>query len=193
MCGVVGWFKEYDHAAVSRLLIESSIRGIHAFGFTRETEEGIHTEKFHKLENCIAALGEFKPNRFIFHNRYSTSGDFKDHRNNQPIAVQGKSLVFNGVISQATKPEMENKFSIKMETDNDGEVFVLKGFDSELVFNNKVSFAGLWWDGGFFYARNRSRPLYRTSCGVIASTADILFKAGFANIFEVPANQVYRA
>mgnify|MGYP000618844717 CR=1 FL=1 len=52
-------------------------------------------------------------NNIIYHNRYSTSGDYKNHENNQPIFNNELSLVFNGVLDMGTKKQIENKYNIQ--------------------------------------------------------------------------------
>ena len=69
---------------------------------------------------CLMFQNEFNNIAFptsnlqIYHNRYSTSGDFKNHLNNQPIEIGDTSLCFNGVIDMGTKSQMEEKYQIKM-------------------------------------------------------------------------------
>ena len=137
------------------------------------------TIKYHDLDKV-----QFPPaNKIIYHNRYSTSGDYKNHDNNQPIAIGNMSLVFNGVLDMRTKQEMEQHYGIEMETDNDGEILLrLCGSDpdkiQEYVQNTTGSFAGLilTQDNTMYAVRNKNRPLWALNhSGAVfyASTRDI--------------------
>lgn len=192
MCGVIGFKGKYNSNIVTSLIKESSIRGIHSFGFSYIDKE-IVTKKFHKIEDAINSINDIKPSEFIFHNRYSTSGDFKDHNNNQPIAMNNSSLVFNGVISQKSKQEMELEYNVKMNTENDGEIFLKKNFSEEFIKSIRGSFAGIWIQDGIKYFRNSRRPLYRVDLSdfsVIASTEDIMKRSGLYG-YSIEPNKVF--
>lgn len=182
MCGVVGYSCESpikEHYEILQAIIEQSkIRGLHSFGYSFFDGEVV-TIKYHDINKVEFPL----KNKIIYHNRYSTSGDYKNHDNNQPIAVGNISLVFNGVLDMRTKQEMEEHYQIDMETDNDGElVLKLCGSDpekiQEYVQNTTGSFAGLiLTENNKMYAiRNENRPLWMLNhSGAIfyASTRDI--------------------
>lgn len=182
MCGVVGYScnepKEEHHEILKAIIEQSKIRGLHSFGYSFFDGEVV-TIKYHDINKVEFPL----TNKIIYHNRYSTSGDYKNHDNNQPIAVGNISLVFNGVLDMRTKQEMEEHYQIEMETDNDGElVLKLCGSDpekiQEYVQNTTGSFAGLiLTENNKMYAiRNENRPLWMLNhSGAIfyASTRDI--------------------
>lgn len=182
MCGVVGYSCESpikEHYEILQAIIrQSKIRGLHSFGFSFYDKELV-TIKHHYIDKIELPAA----NKIIYHNRYSTSGDYKNHDNNQPIAVGNISLVFNGVLDMRTKQEMEEHYQIDMETDNDGElVLKLCGSDpekiQEYVQNTTGSFAGLiLTENNKMYAiRNENRPLWMLNhSGAIfyASTRDI--------------------
>ena len=92
MCGIVGVvvkdssnLKEIK-SNVIKLTKEASIRGLHSFGYAYFDEEGkVCCSKFHSIDEMIDSIVDVKE-RMIFHNRYSTSGDWKDHNNNQPLS-----------------------------------------------------------------------------------------------------------
>lgn len=182
MCGVVGYScsdpKEEHYEILKAIIRQSKIRGLHSFGFSFY-DSGVQTLKYHDIEEVQFPL----VNKIIYHNRYSTSGDYKDHANNQPIAIGDMSLVFNGVLDMRTKAEMEADYGITMETDNDGEI-VLKLCGSnaqkiqEYVQSTTGSFAGLilTQDNVMLAIRNKNRPLWmlnHDNAVFYASTRDI--------------------
>lgn len=194
---------------VCRLFDQSQIRGRHAFGFSVWEEnkghrDNIRTFKSHELLRVKKEIMDYRytpPEILIGHNRYSTSGDWKDHGNNQPVHIQGISMVFNGVITQSEKSVYETVYKKTFSTENDGEIFSRKVLDGEdwvrFVANGSFSFAGLFVRNGEAYAiRNKNRPLYMGNDmgGVFfASTKNIFERAGgFSNVREVPAGKELR-
>lgn len=197
MCGVIGMLsKTPSKIAVQRfawLMAESRVRGMHAFGFAwgsllggQARLEG--SEVWWKLGdalNAINALVANPPHWMMGLARYSTSGDWRVPENNQPVLVGEHALVFNGVISQASKPEMEREFGVSLLADNDGEILLRKleqGFEPvKLIDQPSVSFAGIYlWQHRLEVLRNARRPLYVFSCGeakFAASTRDIIKRA----------------
>lgn len=132
-------------------------------------------------------LGEFHKNKAgVYHARYCTSGG--DH---QPIYRNNKVLVFNGVIDMGTKEEMEWRHSVTMNTDNDGEIFLIKTNTwksmIEFIDNPKITFAGLIIDSITITAiRNERRPLWMyedIDCRYFASTLDIFKRAGVNTLY----------
>jgi glutamine phosphoribosylpyrophosphate amidotransferase len=203
MCGVLGFHSlapKPNHIRMfQELFNESTIRGLHAAGFSAWRpggNEGITTFKSFSWVETFRKLGELRedlPRILIAHTRYSTSGDWHVHENNQPIHLRGASMVFNGVISQATRAEYEREYKKQFFTENDGEIFLRKVTDGEdwhgFVRDARFSFAGLHIFGGTLYAvRNRQRPLWRADFEggtFFASTADIFARAGFDNPQEL--------
>ena len=196
MCGVVGYYGDgnnEDRKIIKRLFTESLVRGLHSFGVAFGV--GL-VFKFFNKNDLIDSIEEISFNSCIIHNRYSTSGDWKDHINNQPVFVNGVCLVFNGVISQKDKSGMQKEFSLRMETENDGELFCHLG--PEVLKKKGVSFAGLWYgkDGKLFFARNEFRPLYyakKNDSVFIASTKDIFKRVcAFMPRVVIP-NKIYNS
>lgn len=104
--------------------------------------------------------------------------------NNQPVVDKDVYLVFNGVISQASKEENEARFGHAFTTDNDGEILtkkILAGEDWETwISESPFSFAGLVLREEITAIRNKNRPLWHVSDGsgvFVASTRDILKRA----------------
>lgn len=182
MCGIVGYCEQEPSAEnikiLGSLVEQVKIRGLHSFGFSYCNPE-LKTIKKHSIDEISFP----KAKKIIYHNRYSTSGDYKDHKNNQPIQIGGISMAFNGVIDMRTKKEMEGEYGIKMETDNDGEVLLrLCGVDNQqitdFVKKMKGSFAGLFLtdDNRMIAIRNENRPLWRLEINnalFYASTKDV--------------------
>ena len=204
MCGVVGYFPSHNphidnNSRFGELMRESSIRGMHAYGFTQWDGKQFHLAKetfdiceydFEKIDAMLCGpLKSFDIHHpTIGHTRYSTSGDWQDARNNQPLVFpEGDfALAFNGVVDMRTKAEMEEKYHIKLKYDNDGEVAIALGrlANSPQIKVIPGSFAGVWLHNGeLFMARNAKRPLW-TILGEdgsiwVASTRDIFRRAGF--------------
>ena len=151
MCGVVAVASVDalpDLALVSALLRQSRIRGTHAFGWASCDSGGEMTAgKAHAINDCLASLPP-EPCLLIAHTRYSTSGDWLDHRNNQPVIIGQSALVFNGIIDMRTRAEYETARQRKYSTDNDGEILldmVLRGEPwLALLTDQRVSLAGAW-------------------------------------------------
>ncbi len=188
MCGVIGMLNkesQVDIVQIDRLvnlIKESSIRGVHSFGYFNFLEN--QCLKYHRIEEVIEDIILKKPEKLIFHNRYSTSGDWISHANNQPIFSDGVVCAFNGVISGGTKEEMETTFGITLETENDCEVWIKRpDLRTALLHSTSVSFAGIWSEKGeIYYARNSKRPLYyleELGAKWLASTEDIFKRSGF--------------
>jgi len=199
MCGVVGFScQKPDKEKIEllqKIIFQSKIRGLHSFGYSY-LDNGIKTKKRHEIKNVNLPLA----NKIIYHNRYSTSGDYKDHNNNQPIINSEMSLVFNGVLDMGTKEEIEKKYSIVMNTDNDGEIILQKCSINkkkiiEFIKESKGSFAGLILTASneLLAIRNINRPLWKlehNNAIYLASTKDI-FKRVDSN-FEPEQLKEYR-
>jgi glutamine phosphoribosylpyrophosphate amidotransferase len=195
MCGVIGFETRSaagspdDIKRVKALFRESQIRGKHAYGFSSLSPTGVDCIVTHKrihlweIDLCLDVAWPYSS--LIGHTRYSTSGDWRELNNNQPIHIRsgnlGVSVVFNGVIHQGTKSEIENDFGFSLETANDGEVFARKVLLDEdwetWVREGSFSFAGLFIRNGEITAiRNKNRPLWYAIADrnvYVASTQDI--------------------
>lgn len=199
MCGVIGFRSESvtteQITCLKRIFQESQIRGKHAVGFTIN-KPGLPTFKFNDIQSLRKSLdAELIPGQpcsLIGHTRYSTSGDFKEMKNNQPIMLGDIAVVFNGVISQAS-PDKWEKFNEPYYTANDGEILVKKISANQdwaaWIANSPFSFAGLILENGKFnWIRNQNRPLWISSFKeylLLASTRDIFFRAGVSEADEV--------
>lgn len=191
MCGIVGFSGKAgreDRRRFVALCRQSCIRGVHAFGIAwHSPATGLHVFKSTDFNEAMAAVPNPLPDKIVFHNRYSTSGDWRMPCNNQPIYVCGNVLVFNGTVDMGTKAEMEARYGIKMETDNDGEIVLLDylaGKPFAHIEGFRLSFAGiiLGGDGTMTAFRNRMRPLWlfkEERSKFISSTCDIASRAGF--------------
>ena len=135
MCGIVGYKprKEIDLITLKELLYNSKIRGLHAFGISYYDNDGkLCVYKTLHFDEIIKEIDHNKTvswkNGFIFHSRYSTSGDFHNHNNNMPLMessiANAVSIVLNGVISMKTVLEYEKQFEITCFTQNDAEIFL---------------------------------------------------------------------
>ena len=203
MCGVIGYScdkpekKHFD--ILYSLVYQSKIRGLHSFGFSYY-KNGLITKKYHSIDQVKLPFA----NKIIYHNRYSTSGDYKNHENNQPIALEDIALVFNGVLDMRKKKEIEKSYNIKMQTDNDGEIIIrLCNLDKysiqHFVSNTNGSFAGMFLtkNNELFAIRNKNRPLWilkYEGATFYASTRDIFIRVN--NLFEptqLKPNKIYES
>jgi len=189
MCAIIGFKGEYDSSLLRPIFDNSRIRGIHAFGYSFYLDGVLTTKKFLKYTEFVDSIDSDKPNLFIAHFRYSTSGDYMTICNNQPLTKKDFSIAFNGVISQKTMKEMEQEFKIKLPADNDGFILMEKYEDLEFISNPKYSFAMIGLVGGELIAiRNNNRPMWISDIGVntvICSTKDIFNRSGIQQASEV--------
>ena len=175
MCAIIGFvgysFSEQAFATLHRLFIESKIRGMHAYGYAAHLHSGeTEVNKSNQLMPLLKNMSK-TPKLLIGHCRYSTSGDYKNPANNQPLVYKDEFLAFNGVIDMRTKPEMEAAHKIDMESDNEAK-------DRMSLLRNEITFSGLVLKkDSLQFFRNEGRPAYKASkygCIYIASTQDIL-------------------
>ena len=182
MCGIIGYSSnnptEEHFDILQKLILQSKIRGLHSFGFSY-VKDGLKTVK----KTDVADIKLPMVNKLIFHNRYSTSGDYKIEKNNQPIISKNNTVVFNGVLDMSSKLEMEKKYNVNMYTENDGELIsLLCGTDKEkikdFITTTSGSIAGMQLTdkNKLYLFRNENRPawiLKHKNAIFIASTKDI--------------------
>ena len=201
MCGIIGFYSERKRPGeikiLSKLMEESSIRGIHSFGAAYFSGNKIKIKKSRVLtrpELINGFVSDEKSNRFIFHCRYSTSGDFENMDNNPPIYANGAAIVMNGVISMKKKRGFEKEFKVKCKTENDSEIILRKDYLTFLKTNPKMSFAGIILKGNKLnILRNNKRPLYRFDyygATFIVSTVDIAYRSGIPIEKIIPIQQM---
>lgn len=201
MCGIIGYqpYQPTDeaHDAFTRLLEQSKVRGLHAFGLARWSGEVEYVRAFVWTE-ILSAFDPSMPT--IAHTRYSQSGDWRTLENNQPIIVGDVALAFNGTIHMGTKEEFERDYNVECQADNDGEIplRLLRHSNAlELARGLRLfagtisgSFAGVTLAYGRVIAtRNCRRPLWRVEAfGATwwGSTADIFKRAGFPVANAIP-------
>ena len=202
MCGVVGYVPSDDPNPLNQtrfrnLMKQSQIRGMHAWGYCQHQGDlFINRHKATRVDSLFPLLDEipfFPEFPGIGHTRYSTSGDWHDDMNNQPLYLEYIVFAFNGVVDMGTKAEMERKWGMLLDSGNDGELAVKLAEWDRLELKpgyNRIpaipgTFAGVWLtrEGNMYVARNEYRPLWNlgTEDGShwIASTADIFARAGF--------------
>ena len=191
MCGIIGyWAKEPSpvHSDIMKALAyQSKIRGLHAFGVSWIADDGgIKTSKWLTFpQQEWKGKVWVRRGRAIWHNRYSTSGDWRDLRNNQPIDIGTVAVASNSVITMTPPEEWKRLFGVECETANDTEIFariIAQGESpAEFVRNITGSFAGVYlWHGEVFGVRNERRPLHWIKAGGatwVISTVDIARRA----------------
>lgn len=199
MCSVIGYMpvkpdEDKVFTKFGRIFQESRIRGVHAFGIFQPMVSGEFYRHSRRYEDIIMFFNPKMP--AVAHCRYSTSGDWENMSNAQPIIAAGYAFAMNGVIHMGTKEQYESAFDVECQVDNDAEIFPrrLEKGDDPLDFVSRISgsFAGVWLDrmnGNHLYAvRNSRRPLYRLEeDGAVwyGSTKDIFHRAGFTKPTEV--------
>jgi glutamine phosphoribosylpyrophosphate amidotransferase len=191
MCSIIGFKGTYNKEVLNKVFKYSRIRGLHSFGYSYYSPE-LTTKKFLDYNEFVKDIDNIKPNLFIAHFRYSTSGDFKDNCNNQPLTQNDTSIAFNGVISQKTKLEMENEYEIELFGDNDGYILLNK-FNNIQFIQSNITFALVGLKNNKLFAlKNRKRPLwlYENDCILLTSTEDIMKRSGITNSKEIK-NLIY--
>jgi len=179
MCAIIGFISDSPTQqavdTLKKVFIESKIRGMHAYGYAAIQDGHLMEAKSNGLKSLLVSINN--PTRLIGHCRYSTSGDYKDMNNNQPLRYGEEYLVFNGVIDMRTKAEMEAAYNIKMNSDNDGEI-MLQTPNRTGLLKSGITFSGLTLNShALAFFRNEGRPGYKATrfgATYIASTADIL-------------------
>lgn len=179
MCAIIGFISDNPTAiaveTLKKVFIESKIRGMHAYGYAAIQDGHLMEAKSNGLKSLLVSIDN--PTRLIGHCRYSTSGDYKNMNNNQPLRFGDEYMVFNGVIDMRTKQEMERAYSISMSSDNDGEI-MLQAKDRLAMLRSEITFSGLTLNShALAFFRNEGRPGYKATrhgATYIASTADIL-------------------
>ncbi len=198
MCAVIGSIlrspsrKDFD--ALTRVFIESKIRGMHATGLAYIKNGDVHI-----IKKSVPAdefpfdfpsyLNEDGNLYLIGHCRYSTS----DLEYNQPIGNESHAIVHNGVITQELPENWEKKYGYKTVTKNDSEL--VQHSNDPLSEFSHMSMAVCEITActkELTIYRNGKRPLYLTSMAngaIITSTVDIANRAGlYLPNMEVPMN-----
>lgn len=202
MCAVIGIYAKnpstQDLILYKNVILESSIRGLHATGASWIKDSQIQTKirsdsarrylKDINLRDCINEDGNLY---FIGHCRYSTS----DLLFNQPFDNERFSIVHNGVITQEMPERWEELYGYKCKTRNDSELLLhtLEVGKSPLEEypDSSMAVVELHLEKKLRFYRNGKRPIYFTSTMnsiIITSTADIALRAGIENASQVPMN-----
>jgi glutamine phosphoribosylpyrophosphate amidotransferase len=189
MCSIIGYKGTFDEQLVTSILYNSRIRGLHSFGYSYYDCDELKTKIFLQYNEFKEQLMQDKPNLFIAHFRYSTSGDYKDIKNNQPLFQNQIAIAFNGVISQKDKQGMESEYNMKLIGDNDGYILLNKFNDDNFIKQKNISFAVVGLESkNLFAIRNKNRPLHISNYNntiIIASTKDILNRSGIKETKEI--------
>lgn len=197
MCGVIGFYtrrlEEQHLSLLMRLIQQSKIRGLHAFGVSFYDDHIVTRKQFDPPTEGF--LEEFRERRrgregmLIYHNRYSTSGDWWDMRNNQPVVVGDVAVALNGVVTMSPQEEWTERYGVGgFETENDTEILVrliirdgLRRVAAEIMEGRLGSVAMVALYRGQVWAfRNYARPLwwFVENGGVyVVSTRDIAERA----------------
>ena len=203
MCGIIAYKtknKTLEHLDILlKLIYESKIRGLHSFGYSYFENSIMTTIKSFSIPTELKTFYKSQSTEFIYHNRYSTSGDWHSEMNGQPITHRDISIAMNGVISMKPRNEYEKEYGIKCFTDNDSEIFLKlleKNISPEdIIHQIGGSCAVVWLDGNKTYAiRNPHRPLHYFKKGdaiFVCSTADIAYRAVGATTKEIPPYKLF--
>ncbi len=199
MCGIIGYTNQNvtvkDLQILRRVLIESRIRGKHASGLAWFDGEKIQSRiSSLSIDNLLKSFTLSKTIydgckvSLIGHTRYSTS----DIKYNQPIVGNELAIAHNGVITQDSPENWEATYGYTCATKNDSELLLhaLECGDDpfEKFPDSSIAAVTLDLNGELKVYRNGLRPAWQGTIGqgvVIASTYDILCKAGVKNIKRV--------
>jgi|SaaInl8_200m_RNA_FD_contig_111_242350_length_7248_multi_3_in_0_out_0_2 glutamine phosphoribosylpyrophosphate amidotransferase len=200
MCGVVGAILNHpsddDIETLKKVFLETEIRGKHASGIAwyngselEMVSKPLPISEFLETFSLCRTMNESKI-RLIGHIRYSTS----DLEYNQPIGDGKSFIVHNGVISQEDPSQWEETYGYECEGKNDTELLfhaVKEGKNFEEEFPGcSVSALYMDEDGEINNFRNGLRPQWvgtLKSGIIIASTKNILLRAGITDVVKVQA------
>jgi len=198
MCSIIAFSGEYDKDIIEKIAFNSRVRGLHSFGYSFALNKKVLVKKFLKYNDFLKSLNTDKPDKFIAHFRYSTSGDYLEEDNNQPLILNNKSLVFNGVIDMGTKKDLEKKYNCTLNSSNDGEISLieyLKSDENLIQFIKNKTFAGAFLSkDNIKVIRNTLRPCYigeNKENKIVVSTKDIAIRSGLNNIKILKQNTFY--
>lgn len=184
MCGVVAAVgQNIDKDLIKEIFNQSKIRGLHAFGFAGVERSGrMFVVKDTDLKKLLSRLDQYDPIALIGHTRYSTSGDWQEPENNQPLIFEGKIMVFNGTIDMRSKGDIEKDLNKQIPAENDGFILIDRVDDIQFRKKSDISFAAAWIEENTLkVCKNNNRPLRFTNKNnttYIASTVDILIRSG---------------
>lgn len=196
MCGILGYQftnakrPEKAREFIEHLLQQSKIRGLHATGAAalvgkeiRVLKAPVPAPKFLQAPEWTAFCDPM-PSSMIFHTRYSTSGDWQDDENNQPLLTENLALVHNGIVSMGTKEEMERVYGVKLSAENDSEI-ILRNIDRHLAQGEGIS-ASIY--AGLHDIHAVQPPIF--ACGLLSRTGEIYCFRDHVRplyLFELPA------
>ena len=189
MCGIIGY--KWDganptltKAFVEALLVRSQMRGCHATGIAWAENGKLQSLKRPLQAQAFIYTKQWNdlmvnpPRAAILHTRYSTSGDWQNNSNNQPLIDGDLAIVHNGLVSMATKGEFEQAYHVRCETENDSEIILRKiqikrlGYDFQDAIADAMddidavappifSVGLLRADGHLLSFNDKVRPLFR--------------------------------
>jgi glutamine phosphoribosylpyrophosphate amidotransferase len=200
MCAIIGVVlfspDQNDFDLIKELFIQSSIRGLHATGYSyvksgvMETRKGPERASEFLSNKHFSDCVDRDSIHLIGHCRYSTS----DLEFNQPIANKKISIVHNGVISQESPEKWKELYGYDCQTKNDSELILqsINANKSPMIefTDSSIAACELHSDKSFYFYRNGKRPLYYAlhSKGiVVSSTKDILIRTNLSNIHSTVA------
>jgi hypothetical protein len=179
MCGILGIQfvnkSRPDKARefIEHLLLQSKIRGLHATGAAATVGEEIRVlkaalpaQKFLRMPEW-AAFCDPLPASMILHTRYSTSGDWHNAQNNQPLLTENLALVHNGIVSMGTKGEMEQAYAVQLRAENDSEI-ILRNIEHHLTQGLNVP-ASIY--AGLHDVHRVQPPIF--ACGLLFRTEEM--------------------
>ena len=205
MCGVVGAVltnpSADDMMLLKRVISESRIRGLHATGVSFVRKNHIFTikaplpaDEFLNGIDMYSMLNEDGNLYMVAHCRYSTS----DLEFNQPLFTDKVAIVHNGVITQELPENWSKISSYTTETRNDSELLLKTVENGENPLERwpdaSISACEIHVDKTFRCYRNGQRPLHAAKLEngfIVASTADVLTRAGAEKNIDFAFNTVY--
>lgn len=205
MCGIAGYklrnarYVAQAFQLFTRLMEECQVRGRHASGVSWVRTGRVVTHKVPLPARELLAshfwgrLAQQAPTALIGHTRYSTSGDWQNNDNNQPVATTKLAVVHNGLVSMAEKRALESSYGVRLTTANDTEIILRRALaakgDLPKALKQIYAVAPPIFACGFLDAhgritvmRDHIRPLWlwqvpEWGLSGFASTRDIIMRA----------------
>ena len=129
MCGIIGAKvkRPQGYQVLSRAIETLNIRGTHAYGIVSLINGKYDLYKTFDLDQiqeylkivCVPSA------KILFHNRYSTSGNYDDMDNNLPQGDEKLGYIsFNGVLEQSDSSNWHRLYDIDASNDNDVQILL---------------------------------------------------------------------
>ncbi len=166
MCGIYGFIgSAADWAALDTVAELAARRGPHAHGSAWIDRGAVSVHSVALPYACDRSPVDRASGAcaVIGHARLSTSGDWRQPENNQPIPIGRSAIAHNGTVRQIRRSAA--RLHLRLDTENDSELvgLVLDRFGIEGLKRIEMSerYVLLWLTPERLIARRHGHPLYR--------------------------------